>query len=73
MRKFGDLTDMDKGAYIVKEEIKKYIKKCNDLEIFICKNDQDREIAKAYFYGCEKAITICNELLDIATLGEIEK
>jgi hypothetical protein len=67
MRKFDDLSPQDKGVYIVREEIKKAQADSD--------NEQpDKNIQWAYEQNIFRyCITICNECLDIATLGEIEK
>lgn len=70
-RKFDDLTDMDKGVFIVREEINVWIEKYRTMH----KNKQQHE-GDEYGYiaqGLGFAYRSCNDLLKITILGEIEK
>jgi hypothetical protein len=76
-RRFDDLSDQDKGVYIVREEIKKYHNKL----VKSMERDRDdgkinTEYANISIYITHQllgdSINICNECLDIATLGDIE-
>lgn len=70
MRTFDDLNDTQKGAYMVRELIKnncatlKYVKLLSERENGIRKIAVDKTLAQC--------IDICNECLDVPTLGDIE-
>jgi hypothetical protein len=70
MRKFEDLNDMDKGAFIVRNEIAKY--KNEWVKTFEKDSKISNNMRIATITILNDCLNICDECLDIATFGEIE-
>jgi hypothetical protein len=68
MRKYNELCDYDKGIYTVREEINRRIRLLdNEIE-----RDGITAHKNGHGWGYLVIKNICNKLLDISTLGEIE-
>jgi hypothetical protein len=78
LRSANDLSDLDMGVFIVREEIKKHIKaiETGDYNQTTFDANQIKYIehflgGQTFPLGLAVAINICNDLLDIANIGDI--
>jgi hypothetical protein len=74
MRNFNDLSDFDKGIALVRDKMRtRFYEHKKDLDSGIYDNNKDKIIiCRTTLTTYIAAMSICDEHLDIATLGDIE-
>jgi hypothetical protein len=74
MRNFNDLSDFDKGVALVRDKMRtRFYEHKKDLDSGVYDNNKDKIlICRTTLTTYIAATSICDEFLDVATLGEIE-